>query len=148
MVMSSLTQRARKLGELGVKQKAAKFSAFLSTLEDPKFSAFLEMLEDPDLEDLIATLLNSHEGGAADKVLARHKFSPGLTPAILALCHQLEKQFTASDVQQMLEEKNFQFNGDDHRKPIRDALWRLVESKRLRVTQPGKGGRPSVYEWC
>jgi hypothetical protein len=95
--MSSLAQKARRLVEPNVKQRAKRFQGFLATLEDPKFAAFVAMLEDPDFEALVSALVNGHEIAAVDTALPTHKFSTGLTQAILATRHP-GKRFMLSDI--------------------------------------------------
>jgi len=103
------------------------------------------MLEDPDLQELVSALRNGHT--ASVFAAPKHKFSGGLSAAIVALRSELTKQFSAPEVQRRLEEHSFQFNSGDHRSAVRDALFRLVDTKQIKLVVKGKGGQPSVFEW-
>ena len=135
--MSSVAEIVKQLGEQIVKRKAKKIAAFVS------------MLEDPDLQELVSALRN---GDALPTPPApeipKHKLSAGLQASIIGLRPQLPKKFAAADVQKRLEEKAFHFNSDDHRSAVRDALFRLVQGEQLRVAEPGRGGKSSIYEWA
>jgi hypothetical protein len=69
----------------------------------------------------------------------------GIRNAIRAL-DDLPTRFTASDVLQRLNARNFPFVAEPN-SAIKDALYALKRRHELRVSFQGSGGKPSKYEW-
>jgi hypothetical protein len=120
-----------------------------------KVARFLEMLRDPDLAGYVARLRNGTPQPEPAKIASKAaSFTPpagfksgnGIREAVRSLT--LPAQFTADDVLRGLETHNFAFASEDHKSPVRDAIYSLTHGNApvFRRVSGGVGGLPSRYE--
>ena len=81
---------------------------------------------------------NGHKPNLPARESPKHKYSAGTEAGIMSIRPQLPKRFEVSDVQRLLEVGSFRFNSRDHRKAIRDALYRMDKKG---LTQIREGNR-------
>ena len=126
--MSNFIELAKQARDQMMKRKEKKYSAFLASIE-----------ADPDLQEFLLELTAQRNGRnpRPARKPVRHKFSAGLEVEISSLRSQLPKQFRSPDVLKLLEERSFQFNSSDHEKAVKDAMYRMVKRKRLKVAEKG-----------
>jgi len=71
----------------------------------------------------------------------------GLRKAICRLAVNLPERFTAPEVLSKLQAQGFKFAGAP-KAAVRDGLYALTHGteQRFRIAEPGKGGKPNIYE--
>ena len=109
-----------------------------------KLQELHRLASDPELAPFIK-LRGAQKNGASKEASPVYEspFGSDVTTAAA----QLGKDFTIADVYEAMKTKGHKFNGDEPKKSIGNILRALVADGHLRVAQPGRGLRASVYRF-
>lgn len=115
-----------------------------------KVAQFLELIRDPDLASYVNLLRNGDASLTRSANATQHGFKNGngLREAIRSIHGVLPPRFTASQILEHLQHRNFKFAAKDPGSAIRDALYILKRDGELKIAVAGKGGKENQYEWA
>jgi hypothetical protein len=121
-----------------IRRRQKIITAFLADIE-------ARVAANPELEEVLLELgkaliaKNGHK--AVPPRRSKHMYSAGAEAGIESHRDQLPDWFELSELQRLMEEAAFPFNSSDHRKALRDALYRLEKYKGKIKSEHRKGGK-------
>lgn len=141
--MPNFNELTRDAREQIIRRKQKTITTFLNDIE-------ARVTANPELEEVLLELAkalvarNGHKAIATPK--SKHPFAAGTEVAIESCREQLPEWFELSQVQTLMETAAFAFNSNDHRKALRDALYRL-EKYKGRIKADRKRGAQTRYKF-
>lgn len=139
--MPTFNELTREAREQIIRRKQKNITAFLADIET-------RVAANPELEEVLLELAkvliarNGHTPVVAPAPpKPKHMFAAGTEAGVESYRDQLQNWFGLSDLEKLMEAASFPFNSSDHRKAIRDALYRLEKNKRRVKSQKGEDGK-------